>query len=125
DDAVADEDELRILDLDLRHHTPSDRYVVAEGARRETLATHLEGGRAPRRDPDQWDTLHIAPIRVPRLQPQLPELLLQVRHRQLLASSARRTPLELVVREDGNMFQDAVGGDTFQGGACISGTAPV
>src|SRR5690606_41079880 len=49
---------------------------------------------------DERHRLDVRAVRIPRLEPQRPELLRQVLDRALLAHAARRAPLELVRRSE-------------------------
>ena len=100
DDAVADEDEVRLVDargvgdmLRPRNHVvfPLERELT------RALREHQRRGR--RSDADERHLLNVAAVGVARLEADLLELIDQVGHGQRLAPGARRAPFELVGRQ--------------------------
>ena len=113
--AVADEDDLRAVDLDVLRHPPRDGHEVGGERQGERAAMGRDGPADPRRpEPHQRHVLHVGAIRVARLQPHLAELVRQVGDRLLLARRARPPALELVRGEDLDVGQDLLRLDPVQ-----------
>ena len=115
DDAVADEDDLGVLDLDLRRRPPRDGDPVLGRLEVDRCATDCD---RPRRrlgpEPDQRDVLEIRPVGVARLQPHRPELLDEVRDRLLLPRGPRPAPLEGVGGEHLDRVENPLAADRLR-----------
>ncbi len=92
------------------HHIVSPLEAEGLGALYEGQGTGLGG-----RDADQRDLLDVRPVRVTRLEAQVAELGLEIRHGELLAAGAWRPSLELVGRQHFDVLKDGFGIDGREG----------
>jgi hypothetical protein len=107
-DAVAGEDDVRLVDLRAVGHVLRPRDHVVFPRERQLLRALREDERLSLRagDADERDLLDVGAVRVARLEAEILELRFEVADRQVLADAAGRASLELVGGEHLDVLED-------------------
>jgi hypothetical protein len=118
-DAVADEDEIAVLDVDHRHRAARRRHEIGRAAQRHALPLHRDRRGDRRRDADERHVLDPGAVRIAGLQAHRLELLRQVPDRLLLTRRTRRTTLEGVGGEHLRVAEQVLGRDARERGGRV------
>ena len=124
DHAVADEDDVRFLDLDLLGHPPRDGHEIVGKRQPDRATARLERpADLLGLEADQRNVLDERAVGIARLQPHFLELAGQVGDRLLLPRRSRAAALKLVRGQDLDVLQDLLRLDALQRGLQVQGRA--
>jgi hypothetical protein len=122
---VADEDHVGALERHLRHDVLGPGHHVLRELERAPIITraHRQVRVGRRGDADERHLLDVAAVGIARCEPELPELLLEVGDRLLLAGGPGQPPFELVGRQRPDMreHRSAIHRRQRGCGLCVAG----